>query len=391
MKLATKAIHGRNPEAHKKPGHPAVMPIYQSSTFHLGEHEYENIIAGNTRGINLYTRLGNPNCRSVADKFAFMHSTEKGELYSSGLGAITSTLLSFLTTGESLITSLDIYGGTVELINRIISRYGIEIINVDPANLAQIESAIKPNTKVMFFETITNPVLKVLDIDAIAEITKERGILLVIDNTFASAVNFRPIEHGADIVLESSTKYIGGHSDTVGGVVASSDKLMREMWKTTVSIGATADPFAAFLTERGMKTLPLRIEKHNKNALAVAKFLDSHPAVEKVIYPGLPSHPHHELAVRILDGFGGMISFIVKDGDEGGQRFLAKLRYPVEATSLGGVESLIEMPFNTSHAPLTEAERIKVGIVPGFVRISVGIEDVEDLIGDLKQALDSII
>ncbi len=390
MKIGTKAIHGRNPEHHKIPGEPAVFPIIQSSTFHLGDHEYSNIVVGNTRAVNLYTRLGNPTCRNAADKFAFLHGAEKGEVYASGLGAVSSTLLTFLSSGDSIVTSLDIYGGTVTLINKELIRFGVEVINTDSSNIEAIKKAIKPNTKVLYFETITNPLLKVPNIPEIVKIGKEKGIPVIIDNTFASPVNFRPLEYGVDIVLESSTKYLGGHSDVVGGCVCGSDEMMRKIWGTTVSIGATADPFAAFLLERGIKTLPLRMERHNSNAQKVAEFLSTHSAVNKVYYPGLKSHPDYELAKSFISGFGGVVSFVVNGGNEAGLKMLSKLRFPICATSLGGVESLIEMPFNTSHAPLTDKQREEVGICKGFIRLSVGIEDVDDLIEDLKQALDTI-
>ncbi len=390
MKISTKAIHGNHCRQHKIAGAPVVFPIFQTSNFHLGEHEYSHIVAGETRSVNLYTRLGNPTCRNAAEKFAALHNAERAELYTSGLGAISAVLLSFLSAGDSLVTSLDIYGGTVSLINRELSRLGIEIINIDPVDYETIKAAVKPNTKMLYFETITNPMLKIPSFDALAKVARENNILLVIDNTFASPVLFRPLEHGADIVIESSTKYLGGHSDCVGGFAAGSDTVMKRVWSATVSLGATADPFAAFLVERGMKTLPLRMKAHCENAAKVARFLAQHKAVEKVIYPGIETDASFGAAKKYLESFGGMISFIVKGGDAAGLKFIDNLNYFVAATSLGGVESLIEMPFNTSHAPLTPEERAKVGIVPGFVRLSVGIEDIDDLTSDLQQALDSI-
>ena len=390
MKQNTIAVHGLHSEGHRKAGHPAVFPIYQSSTFFLGDNEYREILAGNTRGVNLYTRLGNPTIRNAAQRYADLHGTDRGEVYASGLGAISSVLMSFLNSGDSLVTSLDIYGGTVALINNELSRFGVEIINVDPANLDEVEAAIKDNTKVIYFETITNPLLKVPDIPAIVKIAKKHGLVSIIDNTFASPANFRPLDHGVDVVVESSTKFLGGHSDIVGGVACGRDEIMKKVWTTSVSIGANADPFAAFLLERGMKTLPLRYERQCQNAMKMAEFLKDHPAIEKVIYPGLPDHPHHELAKKNLKYFGALISFIVKGGNEAGLKMLKNLKFPVEATSLGGVESLIEMPFNTSHAPLTQEQLDEVGIVPGFTRLSLGIEAIEDLIEDLDTALNTI-
>ncbi|MFP4459032.1 MAG: trans-sulfuration enzyme family protein [Candidatus Zixiibacteriota bacterium] len=391
MKESTIAVHGRHPESHRGPGKPAVFPIYQSSTFFLGDEQYKEILSGNTRGVNLYTRLGNPTIRNAAERFADLHGAERGEVYASGLGAISAALMSFLNSGDSLVTSLDIYGGTVALINRELSRFGIEIINVDPSDADAIEAAVKDNTKVLYFETITNPLLKVPNIPAIVEIAKKHGLVSIIDNTFASPANFRPLEHGVDIVLESSTKFLGGHSDIVGGVVCGRDELMKKVWTTSISLGANADPFAAFLLERGMKTLPLRYQRQSENAMKMAKFMTKHKAIEKVIYPGLEDHPNHKMASKLLKYYGGLISFVVKGGNDAGLKMLKNLKFPVEATSLGGVESLIEMPFNTSHAPLTQEELDEVGIIPGFTRLSLGIEDIDDLIDDLRTALDTIV
>jgi len=390
MKIETKAVHGRNPQERKKPGQPVVTPIYQTSNFYLGRGEYDKIVTGSTREVNLYTRLGNPTLRSAADRFAFMHGAEEGEFFASGMGAITSTLLTFAGPKDSVVTSLDIYGGTVDLIHNVISRLGIEIIYTDPADAGAVRRAARPGTKLILFETLSNPLLKMPDIEGVVAAARERGIPVVIDNTFASPALFRPLEHGVDLVIESSTKYLGGHSDCIGGFVAGPAALLKRIWKTTVTVGATADPFAAFLVERGMKTLPLRMSRHNENAAAVASWLEKHPAVERVIYPGLDSHPDHARALRLLEGFGGMVSFVLKGGNEAGLRLMKGLRWIVEATSLGGVESLVEMPFNTSHAPLTDEERAAAGIVPGLMRMSVGIENVEDLIEDLDRAMKCI-
>jgi cystathionine beta-lyase/cystathionine gamma-synthase len=390
MKLNTIAIHGLHPEQHKIPGSPITFPIYQTSTFHLGDHEYEQILNSNARAINMYSRLGNPTLRNAAERYAALHGAERGEAFASGLGAIVATLLTFLSAGDSIVTSLDVYGGTVVLLNSELVRLGIEVINVEPNNLDEIRRAIKPSTKILYFETIANPLLKIPNIPEIVKLGKEKNLHVIIDNTFASPCNFRPLDHGADLVLESSTKYLGGHSDCVGGFVAGRDELMQKVWHTAVYFGANADPFAAFLVERGMKTLPLRVERHNANALRVAQFLEQHPAVTKVYYPGLATHPDHVQAKNFLKGFGGMVSFIVKGGNEAGLRVLKQLRFPAVATSLGGVESLVEMPFNTSHAVLSAEQQAKVGIVPGFIRLSIGIEDADDLIADLTQALEKV-
>ncbi|MBI5525163.1 MAG: aminotransferase class I/II-fold pyridoxal phosphate-dependent enzyme [Deltaproteobacteria bacterium] len=391
MKLGTKAIHGRHPELRRSPGDPVTFPVYQTSTFRLGDADYELFTTGNTRIGNLYTRLGNPTNRFIADKFAYLHGAERGEFFASGMGALSAALLAFLKAGDSVLTSVSIYGGTMSLLNREFRRLAIEPIYVDAEFVGVVKAAIKPTTRIFLFETISNPLLKVPNVPELAAIAAERGVLLVVDNTFASPVNFRPLEHGADIVVESCTKYVAGHSDVIGGLAAGSDVLMERVWRTGTSLGASPDPLAAFLVDRGMKTLPLRVERHNENAMAVAEFLSAHGAVEKVFYPGLPSHPDNYVAKSMLGGFGGVVSFVLKGGNEAGITFMRALKIPIEATSLGGVESLVEMPFNTSHAPLTEAERAAAGIVPGLVRLSVGIEEFEDLMEDVSQALDTVL
>jgi len=388
MKIDTQAVHGRDPEGRKRPGEPVVVPIVQSSNFYLGEREYASILSGKTREINLYTRLGNPTLRSAADRFAFMHGAQQGEIYASGMGAISALILTLAGAGDSIVTSVDIYGGTIDLLHSVVERVGVTVVHADPSDAASVAAAIRPDTKMILFETVSNPLLKVPDIRGIVRAARDRGVPVVIDNTFASPVNFRPLEHGVDLVVESSTKYLGGHSDCIGGFVAGAETLVKRLWKVTTTLGASADPFAAFLVERGMKTLPLRVRRHNENAAAVAGFLEAHPAIARVIYPGLASHPDHGHARDLLDGFGGMVSFVMKGGNGAGLAFMKRLRYFVEATSLGGVESLVEMPFNTSHAYLTDAERAAAGIVPGLVRMSVGIESIDDLIGDLREALD---
>ncbi|MCL5261541.1 MAG: aminotransferase class I/II-fold pyridoxal phosphate-dependent enzyme [Gammaproteobacteria bacterium] len=390
MKINTVAIHGAHVEKHNNAGKPVITPIYQTSTFCLGEHEYANIQNKNMRAIDFYTRCGNPTLRHSAKLFADLHGAECGEIFASGLGAVSASLLTFLAAGDSIVTGLDIYGGSVVLINKELTRLGIEVINVNFEDIAAVRKAIKPNTKVLYYETITNPLLKVPNVPAIAKISKELGIKFILDNTFATAYNFLPLQHGVDLVLESSTKYLSGHSDCIGGYVAGSNELMSKVWQTSISFGASADPFAAFLVERGMKTLPLRMEQHNKNAQKVANFLVTHPAIEKVYYPGLATHASHTLAKTLLKGFGGMISMVLKGGNAAGLKFMQQLKLPAQAVSLGGVESLISMPFNTSHSSLTDEQRAQVEIVPGFVRLSVGIEDAEDLIQDLKQSLDAI-
>ena len=382
--FSTKAVHGKPPEQAR----PVVTPVFQTTNFLLDDDEYRAIVEGKARQIYLYTRYSNPTRKAVEQKLAELEGGEDCLLFSSGMGAIAATLLSFLQKGDHLLTSTDLYGGTYKLMKEVLPRFGIQVSFVDPTNVEGVVSAVQSSTKALFFETLSNPLLKIFPLREVAEALKGRGIKIIVDNTFLTPYNFNPLSEGADIVVHSVSKYINGHSDVIAGAVVGRKEDIDRIWQMLLMLGASPDPLPCFLIDRGMKTLALRMEKHNKNAQAVAEFLEEHSEVERVIYPGLASHPQHSYAKKHFKGFSGMVTFVLKGGDERGLRFMRKLRVIREATSLGGVESLVSMPFNTSHVSLSEESRRKIGILPGTVRLSVGVEDVEDLIEDLRQAIE---
>ncbi|MEO0146260.1 MAG: PLP-dependent aspartate aminotransferase family protein [candidate division WOR-3 bacterium] len=382
--LSSKAVHsGTGP----RDAHPVTTPIFQSSTFYANPEVYSLIQSGKARETTFYTRYGNPTRRAVEEKIAALEGAEDAIAFSSGLAAATSVIMGHLKPGDSMITTLDIYGGTAGLFRNRVERMGIEVIYADMTRPDLVEKAIKPSTKLMFFESISNPLLKILDIPTFADIAGRHNMLLVVDNTFATPINQRPLELGASISLASASKYLNGHSDLIAGVAAGPKSLLDPVWAAMRDLGGSMEAFSAFLLERGLKTLAVRVKAHNENALAVARFLEDHPRVKRVFYPGLPSHPQHELAKRMLSGFGGMLSFVVEGGDEAALKLMSSFRLIAEATSLGGVESLVSTPATTTHAGYTPEERLSMGIEPGFLRLSVGIEDPEDIIEDLDQAL----
>jgi cystathionine beta-lyase/cystathionine gamma-synthase len=382
--LSSKAVHvGTGP----RDARPVTTPIFQSSTFYAEREIYSLIQSGRSREPIFYTRYGNPTRRAVEEKVAALEGAEDAVAFSSGLAAATSVIMGHLKPGDSMITTLDIYGGTAGLFKNRVARMGIEVIYADMTDPEGVEKSIKPNTRLMFFESISNPLLKVLDVPAFADIAKRHGILLVVDNTFATPINQRPLELGASISVASASKYLNGHSDLIAGVAAGPKSLIDPVWAAMRDLGGSMEAFSAFLLERGLKTLALRVKAHNENAMAVAKFLENHPKVKRVIYPGLSSHPQHELAKRVLKGFGGMLSFVIEGGDEATLKLMSSFKLIAEATSLGGVESLVSTPATTTHAAYTPEERLRMGIEPGFVRLSVGIEDPEDIIEDLSEAL----
>jgi len=364
-----------------------ITPIYQSSAFILTSEDYEKIAEDRLRDVNIYTRYGNPTRRSIEEKIATLEKTEDAISFSSGMGAIATTLLTFLRPGKKILTTIDLYGGTYSLIRNLLSEFGIESILVDPENIEEILSSID-GVKIIFFESLSNPFLKTVDIEKIAK-NKKKDQLLIIDNTFLTPYNLNPLIYGADIVIHSATKYLNGHNDLTGGLVCGSKELIEKIWPNMLIIGASMEPIVAFLLERGMKTLGIRMEKHNVNGIRIAEFLKSHEQVETVFYPTLPNYSQIKLRDKYLKvGAGGVITFVVKGGDERGLDFMHSLGIIKEAASLGGVESLISMPFNTSQLSLTEEERVKIGILPGTVRLSCGIEDEADLIDDINQALE---
>jgi len=305
----------------------------------------------------------------------------------SGMGATALAHLAVLRPGDHLVASRWIYGGTAKLFDEEFGRLGIAISYVDPDTPRAWRKAIRKTTRAIFVETPVNPTIRVLDLAPLAQLARESGIALLVDATFASPINFRPIEHGADVVITSATKYLNGHSDVIAGAVAGTRPLIEEVVRLMRSWGQALDPHAAWLVERGMKTLAVRMARHNTNGLAVATFLARHPAVAAVSYPGLPDHPDHQLAGRTLGGFGGMVGLTLKGGAAAADRFLHRLRLFTHAPSLAGVESLVSDPHFTSHRGQSEEQLAQLGIGPGFLRLSCGIEDGEDLVGDLEKAL----
>jgi cystathionine gamma-lyase len=379
MKFATRAIHGgQSPE----PATGAVMPpIFTSST-------YIQESPGVHKGFE-YSRSHNPTRFAWERAVASLEGGKQGLAFASGMAA-TSTIMELLDSGDHVIAMDDLYGGTFRLFDKVRGRSaGLNFSYVDLADLSAVEAAITPKTRMIWIETPSNPMLKLVDIAAVAAIAKQHNMIVVVDNTFATPYNQRPLELGAHIVMHSATKYLNGHSDMVGGiaVVGDNDELVEKMLFLQNSVGAVAGPFDSYLALRGVKTLALRMKHHNEAALKLAQWLDAHPQVEKVIYPGLPSHPQHELAKKQMSGFGGMISILLKGDLDKARRFLEAVEIFALAESLGGVESLIEHPAIMTHASIPKENREKLGILDNFVRISVGIEDLDDLIADLDRAL----
>ena len=376
--FGTRAIHaGQEPD----PVTGAVMtPIYYTST-------YAQQAPGEHKGFE-YSRTHNKTRYALEGNLAALEGGTAGFCFGSGLAA-TSTLVQMFDAGTHVIACDDLYGGTFRLFDKVFRRLGFEFTYVDPlVGAAAIEAAIRPNTKLVWLETPTNPMLKLVDIAAVAAVCKKRGVLVAVDNTFMTPFNQRPLELGADIVAHSMTKYLNGHSDVVGGALIVKDAALRDRLAFLQnSIGAVISPMDAFMVLRGTKTLHVRMERHEQNARALAEYLEGHPKVEKVHYPGLRSHPQHDLASRQMSGFGGMISFVIKGGLPAARQFLSRLRIFTLAESLGGVESLVEHPAIMTHASIPPDRRAAVGIVDGLIRLSVGIETLSDLQSDLGDGL----
>lgn len=383
--MSTTAVHAGT---HDDPRTGAVgTPIYQASTFVLGENQYQSVEEGFARDRFIYSRYGNPSQWAVQEKLAALEGAESAIVFSSGMAAITSTVMALMDKGAHVVASSDLYGGTYNLFNQEFPTFGMSCTMVDSYDFDAIEAAIQPNTQLMYFEAITNPLLKVIDIPRLAEIAKRRNVRLVVDATFAPPISMRTLDHGVDVVIHSASKYLNGHSDLIAGVAAGSRKLIDMIWPRLLNYGGSLDPHACFLLERGLKTLAIRMRAHEESATALAHYLEAHLQVQKVFYPFLESHPDYATAKRLLKNGTGNITFVVQGGDAAALRLVNALQIPKQATSLGGVESLISLPFNTSQATFTSRQRSNVGIDPGCVRLSVGIEDAVDLIADFEQAL----
>lgn len=378
MDFSTMAIHeGQAPDAATGA---TVVPVYQTSTFTqqgIGEH----------KGFE-YSRLSNPTRTALEVSLAALEHARYGLAFASGLAA-EHAVFSLLNPGDHIVTVANVYGGTVRLFERLFSRYGITFSYVEGSNAQEFEGAIGSNTKLIWLETPTNPLLTIVDIGAVAAIARARGVLLAVDNTFASPYFQRPLELGADIVVQSTTKYIAGHSDVIGGAVLLNDaSIYEELRFFQNTIGAIPGPQDVWLTLRGVKTLAVRMRQHEANAFAVARFLQDHPRVSQVYFPGLPQHPNHEVARRQMSGFGGMVSFRLKEGNRDSvNAFVKKLKVFSLADSLGGVESLVCFPMVMTHDAVPEKQRLELGITGDLLRLSIGIEGIDDLLADLKQAL----
>lgn len=375
--VSTRAIHG---EPEPRPDwSPIATPLYQSATF-------TNPI-GSTQEV-LYTRYGNnPNQVAIARRLALLEGAEAALFVASGMGAVALAHLAVLRPGDHLVASEWIYGGVHRLFAQEFARLGIEVTFVNPLESRTWKRALQKNTRAIFVETPTNPTLRVIDLEPVAVLSKTEGLALIVDSTFATPVNFRPLEHGADIVIHSATKYLNGHSDVIAGAVAGTESVIEEVRKLMQVWGQALDPMAAWLIERGMKTLAVRVERQNRTALAVAEWCSKQPQFAAVHYPGLPGHPDHATARRLLNGFGGMLGVELKGGARAAERFLRALTIAAHAPSLGGVETLVSEPRLTSHAALSPEERARAGIPDGFLRFSIGLEDADDLIADFAQAL----
>ncbi len=378
MRFETIAIHaGERPD---RAFGAISAPIYQTSTF-----AFEDV--GKTRGYD-YSRTANPTRKVLEDTIAQLEGGKAGFAFATGMAAET-TVMHLLKAGDHIISGDDVYGGTYRLFQNVMRDFGLEFTFLRMDNRQRIERAIKPNTRMLWLETPSNPLLNITDLEMVVDIAKKHKLMTVIDNTFATPYFLRPIEYGIDLVVHSTTKYLNGHCDVVGGaVVTTTDELTERVQFLLNAMGTCASPFDCWLVLRGIETLPVRMKQHEENATAVANYLKGHPAIKKVFYPGLDSHPGHEIARRQMTGFGGMVSFELEGGTEAVNSFLRRLKIFSLAESLGGIASLVAHPATMTHASMPKEHREKAGITDRLIRLSVGLENIDDLIEDLRQALD---
>lgn len=384
--FATRAIHvGQKPDPQTGA---LATPIYQTSTFAFSDaNEAAACFAGEKTGF-VYSRLGNPTQAALEEKIATLEEGEAALAFGSGMAAISGTVLALVGKGDHLLADETLYGCTHNLFTHLLPKYGVKVTFTNMANLKDVKQKIIDNTKVVYFETPGNPTLKLVDMLEISNLAHRKGATVVVDNTFMSPYFQRPLNYGVDVVVHSATKFIGGHGDVIAGVAIGSKDFIDTMRKTILTdIGGIISPFNAWLLLRGLKTLVVRMDRHNQNALEIAHYLQTHPLIKSVYYPGLPSHPQHELAKRQMKGFGGLISFEIKGGLENAQRLLNGLRLCKLAVSLGDVDTLIQHPASMTHAVVPREDRLRMGITDGLVRLSVGLEDVNDIIQDLSHAL----
>jgi cystathionine gamma-synthase len=384
---STLAVHGGEPRA--KPAHALTTPIIQTATYTwANSQEVKDHFDGKIEERIDYGRYGNPTQRIAEAKLAALDGAGDCLLFSSGMAAMTTTLFALLSRGTHVVVTDDSYRRTRQFLNHTLHRYGIEVSTVPAGDYEALEDAIKPTTRVLVSESPTNPYNRILDLERFAAIGRKHRVKTVIDATFATPYNARPLEWGVDVVMHSATKFLGGHNDLLAGAVLGSRDLIGGIRALQATTGATVDPFAAYLLVRGLKTFALRMERQNRNAQAIAEFLAAHPKVAAVHYPGLPGHPGHDVAKKQMRGFGGVVSFEVRGDLDTASRVVDACTIPYIAASLGGVESLIEQPAIMSFYELSTEERLEIGIKDNLIRYAVGIEDADDLIADLAQALD---
>lgn len=385
--MQTKAVHAAREH---NPTHAISAPIWQTSTFRADTAEHFAEIATATRPAEFYTRYGNPTHRQAEGTIAALEGGEAALLAASGMGAIFTGIMCNLSAGDHVVAQRNLYAGTTTLIEELLPRWGIEYTFVEGTHPANFAEALRPQTKLIYVETPTNPLMVITDLRAVATLARERGITTMVDNTFATPINQRPLELGIDVCVHSATKYLGGHGDITAGVIVGSEEFVERAWKFALVAGAVLSPFDGWLLLRGLRTLGLRVERHNANALALARFLEAHPQVERVHYPGLESHPQHELARTQMKGFTGILGLEVRGGSRGAEAFIGALKLGAHAASLGCHETLVVHPAAMWSLQLSPDKRAALGLADGLVRVSVGLEDEVDLLKDFAQALDSL-
>ena len=381
----TAAVHGAA-GLEKKNG-PVATPIYQTSTFEVADNEEQQRVTSTDR---YYTRWGNPTNTVAEEAVAAIEGVEAARTFASGMGAITTTVLALLKAGDHVVAQRDVYGGVSKFFSQWLPRVGIETTFVDTNDYGQHARAIRPNTRLLYLESPTNPSLRVVDLKKAAALAKQHKLISMIDSTFGTPINQHPAEYGIDLVMHSGTKYLSGHADLTCGVVAGRHELIEQINETRTTLGNCMDPHASWLLIRGLKTLAVRVARQNENALRVAEFLERHAKVRRVHYPFLKSHPQHAIAREQMSGGGGMVTFEVEGSGEDARRASEAMSLFTLATSLGGVESLVSIPVLTSHAMISAEQREKMGVNEQMVRLSVGIENVDDLMADLEQALQAV-
>jgi cystathionine beta-lyase/cystathionine gamma-synthase len=381
----TKAVRGAA-NLEKKNG-PVATPIFQTSTFEVTDNEEQLRVS---RSDHFYTRYGNPTNTVAEQTIAELEGVEAALTFASGMGAITTTIMALLKAGDHIVAQRDIYGGATKFLSQWLPKMGVETTFVDTTVYEQHEKAIRPNTKMLYIESPTNPTLRIVDLKKVGSLARQHKLISMIDGTFGTPVNQRPAEYGIDVVMHSGTKYLGGHADLICGAVAGRQELMQRIWETRTILGNCMDPHASWMLVRGLKTLSVRVTRQNDNALRVAEFLAQHGKVRQVHYPFLKTHPQHALACAQMLGGGGMVSFEVEGTGQDARRVSESMRLFTLAPSLGGVESLVSIPVLTSHAMIEPEQREKMGVTEQMIRLSVGIENADDLIADLEHALEAV-